>query len=135
MPVVKQSRLIIAKMVLSMIHHFNVSLLYNKGTAHNANDVVIVLGVAVGVHENKPMTAAKLALYISMPRPTVIRRVQLLVERNILVINSNKQIILSELTNINALNLLHTLNKPAILRAAKFVSKMDTLPIETTKRK
>lgn len=134
MPATKQARLIIAKMVLIMIHHFNEILLNRKYKSHNANDVVIVLAAAVGVHENKPMTVAKIALYVSMPRTTVIRRVKFLAENDILVINSKKQILLSKQTDDSALKLLHDLNKPAILRAAKFVSKMDIKPVANHER-
>ncbi len=42
--------------------------------ASHVDDVLLLVGVAIGDLEAKPMTALKLAAYVGMPRGTVIRR-------------------------------------------------------------
>ncbi|MGA4421490.1 helix-turn-helix domain-containing protein [Ralstonia nicotianae] len=52
----------------------SIALLREPKFASRAGDVLLLVGVAIGDAEGKPMTAYKLAQYIGMPRPTVIRR-------------------------------------------------------------
>ncbi|WP_167810498.1 helix-turn-helix domain-containing protein [Ralstonia pseudosolanacearum] len=52
----------------------SIALLRERRFASRAGDVLLLVGVAIGDAEGKPMTAYKLAQYIGMPRPTVIRR-------------------------------------------------------------
>lgn len=49
-------------------------LLRERRFASNAGDTLLMCAVAIGELEAKPMTAFKLAQFIGMPRPTVIRR-------------------------------------------------------------
>ncbi|EHP42310.1 hypothetical protein OR16_15314 [Cupriavidus basilensis OR16] len=50
------------------------ALLGQHRFASHAGDVLLVCAVAVGDLEGKPMTAWKLAAYVGMPRPTIVRR-------------------------------------------------------------
>ncbi|WP_144061890.1 helix-turn-helix domain-containing protein [Ralstonia pseudosolanacearum] len=52
----------------------SIALLRERRFASRAGDVLLLVGVVIGDLEHRPMTAYKLAQYIGMPRPTVIRR-------------------------------------------------------------
>lgn len=52
----------------------SLALLKERRFASNAADVLLLCAVAIGDLEARPMTAYKLADYIGMPRPTVIRK-------------------------------------------------------------
>lgn len=129
MPNSKQSRLMIAKLTLKLMQHYSAALLDSEHYGKNAQDIIILLGVAVGVHENKPMTAAKLSEFVCIPRATIVRRVALMVDAGLLSMNERKQVSLSETTNNRATITAPVLNKSAIMRTAAFLSKLDNKPI------
>ncbi|AUS42639.1 hypothetical protein CYD94_10900 [Ralstonia solanacearum] len=52
----------------------SIALLRERRFASRAGDVLLLVGVAIGDLEHRPLTAYKLAQYIGMPRPTVNRR-------------------------------------------------------------
>ncbi|NVH69332.1 helix-turn-helix transcriptional regulator [Burkholderia pseudomallei] len=56
------------------MRQLSIALLRERRFASRAGDVLLLVGVAIGDLEARPMTAFKLAQYIGMPRPTVIRR-------------------------------------------------------------
>lgn len=47
-------------------------------------DLLILLGAFVGYFEERPLTPAKIALYVGLPRQTVTRRVKRLVQKHLL---------------------------------------------------
>ena len=129
MPSSKQSRLMIARLTLKLMQHYSTALLQNQHYGKNAQDIIILLGVAVGTHENKPMTAAKLSEFICIPRPTIVRRVAGLVDDGLLRLDERKLIYLSDIADKRASKAAPILNKTAILRTATFLSKLDNKPI------
>lgn len=129
MPNSKQSRLMIAHLTLKLMQHYSTALLQNQHYGKNAQDIIILLGVAVGTHEKKPMTAAKLAEFICIPRPTIVRRVAGLVDAGLLRLDTRKLIYLSEIADKRASKAAPILNKSAIMRTAAFLSKLDNKPI------
>lgn len=129
MPSSKQSRLMIAHLTLKLMQHYSTALLQDKQYGRNAQDIIILLGVAVGTHENKPMTAAKLSEFICIPRPTIVRRVAGLVDDGLLRLDTRKLIYLSEIADKRASKAAPILNKTAIIRTAAFLSKLDNKPI------
>ncbi len=73
----------------------NVSrLLGKKRTASNADDLLLVAGVAVGQAEGKPMKAGKGALYVGMPRATTIRKLRELEARGVVRVLPGGQYVL-----------------------------------------
>ncbi|KVR94057.1 hypothetical protein WK28_14340 [Burkholderia vietnamiensis] len=60
-------------------------LLRERRFASNAPDVLLICAVAIGDLEARPMTAFKLAQYIGMLRPTVIRRLASMVRAGLVV--------------------------------------------------
>lgn len=129
MPGSKQSRLMIARLTLKLMQHYSTAILQDQHYGKNAQDIIILLGVAVGTHENKPMTAAKLSEFICIPRPTIVRRVAGLVDDGLLRLDERKLIYLSDIADKRASKAAPILNKTAILRTATFLSKLDNKPI------
>lgn len=134
MPATRQSRLMIAKLMLKLMQHYSSAVFDDPDYGKNAQDIIILLGVAVGHHEGKPMTAAKLANYVCVPRATVVRRVSVMAERDLLVLNGQKQILLSESANQKAAKAAPKLTKPAIVHTAVMLSKLDTDTLASGKR-
>ncbi|WP_423191998.1 helix-turn-helix domain-containing protein [Cupriavidus sp. H18C2] len=64
--------------VLDDMRHLSFALLRERRFASNAGDVLLLVGVAIGDLEARPMTAYKLAAYVGMPRGTVLRRLAML---------------------------------------------------------
>lgn len=71
-----QSRqgVIIARFLLDMMRSAARVVLSAHYGASLADEVMLCAAVYIGHHEGRPMSAAKLADYIGMPRPTVIRK-------------------------------------------------------------
>ncbi|KWC93532.1 hypothetical protein WL57_05335 [Burkholderia cepacia] len=60
--------------ILDDMRQLTIALLRERRFASSAGDALLLVGVAIGDLEAKPMTAFKLAQYIGMPRPTVVRK-------------------------------------------------------------
>ncbi|ONC69938.1 helix-turn-helix domain-containing protein [Burkholderia pseudomallei] len=56
------------------MRQLSIALLRERRFASRAGDVLLLVGVAIGDLEARPMTAYKLASYVGMPRGTVIRK-------------------------------------------------------------
>ena len=91
-----------------------------------ANDILILLAVAIGHHEDKPMTAAKIAHYIGMARPTAIRRINIMVHEGVLHYTKSKQVCFSKELEQRAELIMPVLKQSRILRNVVYLSKMDT---------
>lgn len=133
MTATRQSRLMIAKLVLKLMQHYSAIIFLDQHFGKHAQDIVIMLGVSVGTHEGKPMTAAKLADFVCIPRATIVRRVKLLSDMGLLDLNHQKQISLSESLDQRAMKTAPVMNKSAILRTAAFLSKLDSEAIASKK--
>lgn len=60
--------------ILDDMRQLSIALLRERRFASRAGDVLLLVGVAIGDLEAKPMTAYKLASYVGMPRGTVVRK-------------------------------------------------------------
>ncbi len=68
-------RLIICKLMLRLIHE-STDAGGAKWRGSAADDVLLLAGIYIGHAEGRPMKATKLAEYVHMPRPTVVRKLQ-----------------------------------------------------------
>lgn len=59
---------------IETMRQLSLALLKQRRFASNASDTLLICAVAIGDLEDRPLTAFKLAQFIGMPRPTVIRR-------------------------------------------------------------
>ncbi|MCW0101048.1 helix-turn-helix domain-containing protein [Burkholderia pseudomallei] len=70
-------------------------LLRERRFASNAPDVLLICAVAIGDLEAKPLTAYKLADFIGMPRPTVIRRLAAMARSGLMERDSRRRYVLT----------------------------------------
>lgn len=134
MPHSEEIRFILAKRSLKVMEFVSTSAFEDIRFGRNIVDIIILLGADIGEYENKPMTVAKLAMFIGMPRSTVIRRVKKLVERDILQVNENNQIITTDAVKRRAEKIMPRIKRSSILRNVTFLSKMDAQPIAAKNR-
>lgn len=71
-------------------------MLRERRFASHAGDVLLLIGVAIGDLEAKPMTAYKLAAYVGMPRGTVLRRLALMVRAGLVARDSRRRYTLTD---------------------------------------
>lgn len=93
---------------------------------------LICSAVFIGQAEGRPMTAGKLAAYIGIPRPTIIRKLQLLHTRGIVAqVAGGGWRIVGERPDI-ATNLDRIIeeNSRTVRRACEQLSKLDNAAIE-----
>ncbi len=55
----------------------------------HSDEVILCCAILIGQTERRPMTAAKLADYAGMPRPTVVRKLRALESRGMVVMVDN----------------------------------------------
>jgi predicted transcriptional regulator len=65
--------------LLNAMRGLSIGLLGQRRFGTHAPDVLLLVGVAIGHLEAKPMGASKLAAYCGIPRPTVIRKLRAMV--------------------------------------------------------
>jgi hypothetical protein len=66
---------IVAELVIFIFKNAALDILKTKRYTSSADSIIVMCGIWIGQAEGKPMTAAKLAQFIGMPRATVIRKV------------------------------------------------------------
>ena len=120
----------VAKLLIWLMRYVCIEYMNEEMFGAASGDVLLCCAIFVGQVELRPMTPGKLADYIGMPRPTVIRRLKALVKRELVEMSPDGKASLT----INSLNhdqLVATV--PGLLqrihRAAAVLSKMDSKPI------
>lgn len=68
--------LVTARLVLDIMRCVSVVFLSEDSAALSYDVSLISVGLFIGQAEGRPMTASKLASYIGMPRPTLIRKLR-----------------------------------------------------------
>lgn len=119
----------LTKLVVWLVRYVCVQYMGDEKFGASSGDVVLCCAVFIGQAEGRPMTPAKIAEYIGMPRPTVIRRLKALEERGLIEITGGKAI--CPLEKLNRPHLITTLDDVSrrIHRASVCLSKMDSNPI------
>ena len=64
------------RLVLDPMRTLSIGLVGQDRFATHADDLLLIAAVFIGQSEGKPMTAAKLAEYVGLPRPTAIRKLK-----------------------------------------------------------
>jgi hypothetical protein len=91
-----------------------------------ADDVMLCAAVWIGHAESRPMTAAKIAAYIGMPRPSVVRKLAGLQKRGIVQQGDKGQWRMVPRDEYASMN---DASKSHIHRAASNLSILDAQPI------
>jgi DNA-binding IclR family transcriptional regulator len=97
------------------------------GVAPYADDVLLCAALFIGQYEGRPMTAAKIAAYIGMPRPSAIRKLEGLMVRGIVTQSAAKHwVIASDKREIEArANIVVPAVCRRIAKATAELSKLD----------
>jgi DNA-binding transcriptional ArsR family regulator len=91
-------------------------------------DVLMLSAAFIGQQQGKPMTASKISSYLGLPRPTVVRRLALLLEQGFMtqdekkrwLLNFDDHVMAKKAFDVRAAHLRH------INRAMRDLSKLDT---------
>lgn len=98
-----------------------------------ASDMALLGAILVGQAEGRPMNASKLSAFAEIPRPTVIRRLSVLISKGIVERNGDAFEIQPAVINSDQVTLAAAGAKKVIVDAASKLSRMDTLAIAATK--
>lgn len=125
--------LVIARLTISLVRSIALEILDSRRFGTNADDVILCCAIFIGQAERKPMTAAKLAQYAGMPRPTVVRKLRQFARGGIVSMSEGGQVSLTADILSAETRLATESNARAITRAAAALSKMDTSRIAQRK--
>ncbi|QOE32768.1 helix-turn-helix domain-containing protein [Achromobacter phage Mano] len=118
--------IILARVTISMVRTVVAEILKDERFGTRADDAVLCCAIFVGQAEHKPMTAAKLAEYAGIPRPTVVRKLrQLQVEGIVRVLDGGQAELVADLL-ADGLQAATARSIRVINTAASRLSKMDT---------
>lgn len=116
---------IAVKLMLRLTSLISAHRLGDKNHGSRADDVMLLCAIFVGQHENRPMTASKLAQYVGIPRPTVVRKLQAMKAAGLVAISAAGHVITLELPDLNVDWQYVSAAVTAIKDAATKLSKMD----------
>lgn len=99
--------------------------LRTKHYSSRCDDVMLMCAILIGQVERKPMTAAKLADYAGMPRPTVVRKLRQFEQAGMVELLDGMPV--GAIEHMNPEGIEETIQALArsIKRAAAELSKMD----------
>lgn len=123
---------IVAKLVLDIFRTFSEEVFSTPKICRYSDELLLTCGIYVGQHEGRPMTAAKLANYMGMPRPTVVRKVRALEQAGIVSITGQRRhIIMSAHRRADGgAETLRRMDSMVLQAARELLSKMDTKRID-----
>ena len=76
-----QQRAQLTRTILDAMRRFSAGLVPTERFGAHADDLALFAGLLIGTAEGRPMNASKLAHYVGIPRPTVIRKLNALARR------------------------------------------------------
>lgn len=119
---------IVADLVIFIIQHAAWDILKTSLYTSSADSILVISGIWIGEAEGRPMTAAKLAQFIGMPRGTVARKVKALERRGCIAEVGRGKLVMRldhpGLKNIVDANI--ALNAKHIHNASRRLSKLDS---------
>lgn len=123
--------LITARLIIDLLRSTVEIFLLKSGATASIDEAVMCAALFVAQAEGKPLTAGKLAAFVGMPRPSVIRKLHSLMSRGFVRQDKDKRWHISldrqEITRRSRLVLATHIIQ--IDRAAKELSKMDGLKV------
>lgn len=123
----KPQRVIICKLAIDLMREIAAAYIDSDRAAVVADEILICLAVCVGYLERRPLTAAKAAEFVGMPRATAIRKLASLEQRGfVLRAAGGKFTLPSALMNSpTVVECVRSLER-AIHKASRDLSKVDT---------
>lgn len=120
-----RERLIIARLVLDIMRARAKHYYPEMGIAASYEMQLVATAVFVGHMSKRPMGASELARFLEMPRPTLLRKMAVLIKRGIIVKKGNVYCINPEAVNGRGMDAIVRDNIRRIQDAAKSLSKLD----------
>jgi predicted transcriptional regulator len=125
-----KKRVVVFRLTLDLMRGVAESMRKVRKTRYKPGTCALVMAVAIGDLESRPMSAAKIAEYIGIPRTSVLRRLQGLERAGMIARNGDATFVLAheEVCDVgrDALKIIH--------RAALELSKMDDDAIAAKRR-
>lgn len=128
-----EQRVAMMKMMLEIMRGF--CLAYFKGSRFGscASDLVLLGAIFVGQAEGRPMNASKLADFAGMPRPTVIRRLAVLIRDGVVARVPNGFEVCTALVNSPAVVAATVAARKQIAHTSTKLSKLDATRVAVIK--
>jgi DNA-binding transcriptional ArsR family regulator len=125
-----KQRLVLAKLLLRMVQFVTSVYMDEQMFGSQADDALLLVAVYVGQAEHRPMTASKLAEYVGMPRPTVVRKLREMQQCGLVTIDERGAASCT-IERLNSPEMVAAIQAAvhAVEKAAVDLSKMDRNPI------
>lgn len=132
-----ENGIIISRLMIDMMRTSVAIFLQQDNATTYSDELMMCAAIFIGQAEGKPFTAGKIASYIGMPRPTVVRKLHSLCRRGFIVRSDGKRwSIALDRDDISArVNNNIKLLGNHIQRAASDLSRLDSLPIARNPRR
>ncbi len=124
-----QHRKVVLKMTIEILRLFCKAYFDGDRPADRVNDVLIVAAIVVGQVEGHPLNASKVAEWVAMARPTVIRRLAALEKKGVLVRDGRVFKACHEVVNSDPVVAAGVKARELIFTACAQLSKLDTKPV------
>lgn len=123
---VKQ-RLAMVKLIVNLMRVTSIEYLGTKKVGSSGDTALLVCAIFIGQAERRPMTANKLAEYIGMPRPTVVRKLRALQNGGMVFLDGDGAATLS-LDKLNSPEMVGVIEAAirAVHKTSAELSKMDS---------
>lgn len=122
----KTQRVIICKLAIDLMREIAAAYIESNRTAVVADEILICSAVCIGFLERRPLTAAKVAEFVGMPRPTAIRKLSSLQQRGFVLRATGGKFTLPS-AHMNSLPVIAATRaiERAIHTASRELSKVD----------
>jgi hypothetical protein len=131
-PVIRESRYTLAHAAIAFMRAVALAR-YNGAVGPHILTVFLGMALYVAQHEGKPFTAAKLAQYLRMARPTVTRKLEAMIRAGAVERHGTRYCVSDDwLDRPEAVGMVRELNQ-IVYSACSRLSKLDIEALDTTK--
>lgn len=119
-------RLATCRFILAVVRGVSEHYLGNEAFGSHADDALLCCAILIGQIERRPMTAAKLAAYVGMARPTVVRKLRALQERGLVLLRDGTASLPIDRVNALTPDIIEEMLSPSFHKLSTELSRMDT---------
>jgi hypothetical protein len=131
-PVIREARYTLAHAAIAFMRAVALAR-YNGAIGPHLLTIFLGMALFIAQHERKPFTAAKLAQYLRMARPTVIRKLEAMVRTGAVERHGTRYFVSDDwLDRPEAIGMVRELNQ-IVFSACERLSKLDVRALDTTK--
>lgn len=120
-----KQRVEILKMLLEVMRGFCLAYFNGSRFGSCAPDLILVGAIFVGQAEDRPMNATKLADFAGMPRPTVIRRLAVLIREGVVLRDGDSFQVCEAILNSDPVVSAGAAARKQIVKTAGRLSRLD----------